>query len=122
MLYRCHKSEYYAGKNIKVCDRWLGPDGFANFLEDMGKRPNKKYSIDRIDVNGDYCPENCRWADWATQAGNKSNNNDIVGVSKHKQNNGWLAYISIDGKRLMKCFRSREGAIAQRIKWEQDYL
>lgn len=66
MITRCHNQntphyDRYGGRGICVCDRWLGSDGFINFLLDMGERPVNK-TLDRIDVNGNYCKENCKWS------------------------------------------------------------
>lgn len=63
-----HNYPKYGGRGITVCSSWMK---FENFLEDMGKRPSDKHSIDRIDVNSGYHKENCRWADLKTQCRNK---------------------------------------------------
>lgn len=60
----------YGGRGIKVCDRWV--ESFENFLADMGECP-KGFTLDRLEVDGDYSPDNCQWSAFADQQRNKRN-------------------------------------------------
>jgi hypothetical protein len=76
MIARCTQPshvayERYAGRGITICDRWRGQGGYENFLADMGRRPSLDYTLDRVDNDGNYTPENCRWADRSTQIRNQ---------------------------------------------------
>lgn len=73
MIYRCYKPTsygywWYGGRGIKVCKRWL--ESFEDFVRDVGLRPSVGLSIDRINNDGDYEPENVRWATYAQQMQN----------------------------------------------------
>lgn len=73
MLCRCTNPDHrqfrhYGGRGIRVCERW---HTYANFLADMGRRPSPDLSLDRVDNDGDYEPDNCRWATRKQQMNNR---------------------------------------------------
>lgn len=87
MLERCRNPNapnyhLYGGRGISICDRWLGADGFVNFHADMGDRPEGQ-TLDRIDTNGDYTPENCQWAT-AKQQSNNRRNTEAFAAARHE--------------------------------------
>lgn len=104
MITRCLNEKHpnyrnYGAKGVAVCERWRGEGGFLNFLSDMGCRP-KGFTLDRVDVTGNYEPSNCRWVDWSTQSHNKRQStrgsSKYKGVSKTKGGR-WAARITRGG-------------------------
>lgn len=120
MLSRCHNVKdpsynRYGGRGIKVCERW---NKFENFLEDMGERP-EDMSLDRIDNNGDYCPENCKWSTRKEQMNNKRSNKQITYKGVTKNITQWAEFIGINrntlGRRLNLYRWSEERALSTPI-------
>ena len=98
---KCNYYNIYGGRGIQVCDRWLDiENGFKNFYNDMGPRPGKEYSIDRINNGGDYVPENCRWATLEEQANNKRTNRILEFNDKKQTATQWVKETGIPFKTL----------------------
>lgn len=95
MLQRCNNFratnyERYGGRGIKVCERW---HTFENFYADMGDCPDN-YTLERLDNNGDYCPENCQWATDKEQANNRRSNLVFSHQGKTQNLSQWLEYFN----------------------------
>lgn len=102
---RCNdvKNRLYGGRGIRVCDEWSGQNGFISFVSWSIQNGYKEgLSLDRIDVNGDYCPENCRWVTMDIQAQNKrllpSNKTGVAGV--YKRGKKYAAQISVGNNKI----------------------
>jgi len=87
----------YGLRGIIVCERWLGENGYENFLSDMGRKPTSKHSLDRIDNNGNYEPSNCRWATSEQQSRNRSNNVWIEYLGERKVLQQWADELKVTG-------------------------
>ena len=95
--------QYYGGRGIKIDPRW---QDFERFIEDMGSCP-KGHSIERIDVNGDYTPSNCKWASQAEQTLNKTNS--VIWIIGDNEYEGISAAIKASGLTKSTLFRRCKG-------------
>lgn len=128
MVERCTNQKYryyheYGGRGIKICDRWKS---FANFISDMGEKPSPKHSIDRIDVDGNYEPSNCKWSSQSEQCKNrrtqKSNKSGTTGVYYSNNEKRWIAQITHLGNRIrLGRFKNKNDAIKSRKEAELKY-
>lgn len=106
MIDRCYNPDNayyhaYGGRGIKVCDRW---QTFEHFYDDMGEPASKELSLDKIDNNADYSPNNCRWTDVKTQSRNTRRNIYVTYKGETKCTAEWA-----------EIFGLHEGTFRQRI-------
>ena len=97
MKTRCNNPRWkqyadYGGRGIRVCGRW---DSFANFAEDMGGSWSPGMTLDRIDTNGDYTPENCRWLTRSEQQKNRRNSRVIEHQGARRTLREWADALGI---------------------------
>ena len=97
----------YGGRGITVCGRWI--NSFPNFLHDMGVKPSKKHTLDRINNDGNYDPSNCRWSTMTEQQNNKRNNVLIEYLGELKTLPQWAKLFDLNKKTL--------GARIYRLNW-----
>lgn len=118
MIDRCHNPNSpfwgrYGGRGIYVCDRWR--ESFDKFLEDMGI-PGNGMSLDRIDNDGPYSPENCRWATSKEQNRNRRSNTKITYMGKTKVITEWAEELGVSVQAIsyrLKSGYSPEDAVSK---------
>lgn len=106
----------YGGRGISVCEEWSDPTkGIENFIKDMGDKPSEDHSIDRIDVDGNYEPQNCRWATTREQMLNtrKSLLKNSPWAFKNVKTGKWYGCIIVEGKqkRFKDCDTPEEASL-----------
>ena len=112
MIQRCTnpksaKWSNYGGRGIKVCRRWCGPNGFVQFIIDMGEPPSNEHSIERKNNDGNYTPNNCVWALRTKQMRNRRNNRELAYNGKTKLLIEWAEEFNIPYKELHRRIVSR---------------
>jgi hypothetical protein len=118
MLSRCQNPTnisypYYGGRGIKVSQAWA--ESFDAFMHDMGPRPSPKHSIDRIDVNGDYEPSNCRWATRAEQARGHRRNRMLTAFGRTQCLEDWATEFGLNVVTLHSRLRGKRLSVEEAL-------
>lgn len=100
----------HGARGVVVCDRWR--DSFENFLADMGKCPSTSHSLDRIDNDGNYEPENCRWATHEEQANNRRNSRLVTHDGMTLSLAQWSRLTGINHRTLGQRLKRHSFAVA----------
>lgn len=105
MRQRCSNPNYkdfkhYGGRGIYVCDRWK--DSFENFISDMGPRPSPKHSVERLNNDGPYSPDNCAWATQKEQTRNQRRTHWIEFDGKRQSMKDWSEQLGISYTKLRR--------------------
>lgn len=129
MLRRCNDPSHprykdWGGRGIKVCERWQR--SYTDFARDMGQRPSRDHTLDRIDNNGDYEPSNVRWTTASRQSFNRrvrnTNSTGVSGVCWNKRIGRYQATITVNKKREhLGWFKDLDDAISARRRAEVRY-
>lgn len=136
MIHRCYNPKassfkFYGGRGIRVCERWEIVDNFYNDMEEEYVNHVRLYgeedtTLDRIDVNGDYEPSNCRWATRCQQSRNQrthsTNKSGVTGVSWSDRHEKWLARITLNNKtKYLGLFTDFDAAVDARKQSEVEF-
>ena len=121
MKKRCYYKKHsnyknYGERGIIVCDEWLNERGFENFASwSLANGYSEELTLDRIDTDGNYCPENCRWATWQEQQINRRNNRRFYYKGKNLLAKEWSNLMGIDLRILLNRLYTQNWSIERAL-------